>query len=149
MNSPATSPEATAPTAAPPCYTYHCRRCRMFLFRDRHRLLHDPVEGSGKHFKYHRPGPLEISSSSPSSLPSCSGYFLDPDQSPWVALESREAVAVGAEVEPDTIYCPNPQCHAKLGTQSWTGSQCSCGAWVTPAFRIQAKAVDRFVAAEP
>lgn len=43
-------------------------------------------------------------------------------------------------VDPDTIYCPH--CSCKIGTQNWIGSQCSCAAWVTPAFKVHAKSVD-------
>lgn len=45
-------------------------------------------------------------------------------------------------VDPDTIYCPNARCRAKIGAQSWIGSQCSCGAWVTPSFKVHISKVD-------
>ncbi|KPA77684.1 hypothetical protein ABB37_07021 [Leptomonas pyrrhocoris] len=138
-----------------PLRTYFaCRRCRMKLFDAQDVVPHDPGEGAKKNFKYRR-GITQLdhkaadgatvtpSSLSSSSAEACTSYFLDPDQSPWVALEIRAANATGAVVEPDTIYCPNVRCRAKLGTQSWTGSRCSCGAWVAPAFRIHARVVDR------
>ena len=57
---------------------------------------------------------------------------------------SAETVRVGDFVpELDTVYCPNTRCRAKIGAQSWIGSQCSCGAWVTPSFKIHAKCVDK------
>jgi dual specificity phosphatase 12 len=126
---------------------YTCRRCRSKLFTAADVVPHDPVDGAKKSFKYRRGGPLVDSKATEgATVPAaelCTSYFLDPDASPWVAEDIREANAAGAVVEPDTIYCPNARCRAKLGTQSWTGSQCSCGTWVTPAFRIHARAVDK------
>lgn len=144
------SPTAEPATAAHVFFT--CRRCRTKLFDAAEPVPHDPGDGARKSFKYRRGGPQTevgelVASTGPSTTggaeETCTSYFLDPDQSPWVAEDIREANASGAVVEPDTIYCPNPRCRAKLGTQSWTGSQCSCGAWIAPAFRIHARAVDK------
>lgn len=38
------------------------------------------------------------------------------------------------------IACP--KCRGKLGLICWTGSQCSCGAWITPAFQFTNSKVD-------
>lgn len=38
------------------------------------------------------------------------------------------------------IHCP--KCDAKLGSFDWSGSMCSCGAWITPAFHIVKSKVD-------
>eukprot|EP01052_Picozoa_sp_SAG31_P068706 SAG31_NODE_27515_length_425_cov_0.496933_1_plen_85_part_10 len=37
------------------------------------------------------------------------------------------------------LNCP---CGAKLGSYNWSGAQCSCGAWVSPAFQINTVRVD-------
>ncbi|KPI85659.1 hypothetical protein ABL78_5280 [Leptomonas seymouri] len=146
------TPEATLSPPlppAPPRTYFTCRRCRTTLFSAQDIVPHDPGDGAKKTFKYRRGGPqhdAEAAGGVPSDFSyvgACTSYFLDPDQSPWVADELREANATGAVVEPDTIYCPNVRCRANLGTQSWTGSQCSCGSWVTPGFRIRARAVDK------
>lgn len=34
------------------------------------------------------------------------------------------------------------KCNSKIGQWSWTGLQCSCGAWVVPAFQITKTKVD-------
>lgn len=138
----------TAPPVAVCAYSYACRRCRLHLFDDTALVPHDPLDGIKKNFKFRRGGPQNgeggaASAGETAPVEACTSLFLDPDTTPWVAEEIREANADGAAVEPDTIYCPNPRCRAKLGTQSWTGSQCSCGAWITPAFRIHARAVDK------
>ncbi|CBZ24281.1 conserved hypothetical protein [Leishmania mexicana MHOM/GT/2001/U1103] len=137
-------------------YYYACRHCRLRLFDAAEVLTHDPQKGANKTFKFRRGGPLQsdgalgnVSSGPLSPAELCTSLFLDPDQTPWVAEDIREANSSGAVVQPDTIYCRNPRCHAKLGMQSWTGSQCSCGAWITPAFRIHTRAVDKMLDATP
>ncbi|AIN96040.1 hypothetical protein LPMP_091250 [Leishmania panamensis] len=137
-------------------YYYACRHCRVHLFDAAEVLPHDPREGARKTFKFRRGGPSQGDgelSGEPSGAFStaglCTSLFLDPDQTPWVTEDMREASKRGAVVKPDTIYCRNPLCRAKLGTQSWTGSQCSCGAWITPAFRIHARVVDRMLYSAP
>ncbi|KAG5510625.1 hypothetical protein JKF63_06923 [Porcisia hertigi] len=131
---------------------YACRRCRVRLFDAAEVLPHDPPQGGGvggskKTFRFRRGCPSQRDGA-PGDASPCTSLFLDPDQTPWVAEGIREANSSGAVVEPDTVYCRNPRCRAKLGTQSWTGSQCSCGAWITPAFRIHARAVDKVLAPE-
>lgn len=122
----------------PRSYRYTCRMCRGLLFTDADLVPHEPPSDSTKQkgFKYRR-GIADDGEAS-----ACTSYFLDPDSSPWVAEESRAGGSgSGAEVAPDTIYCP--KCSAKVGTQSWTGTQCSCGTWVVPAFKIMHKSVDK------
>ena len=40
------------------------------------------------------------------------------------------------------LKCPVPECKAKLGDAIWSGSKCSCGYWVAPAFQIHKAKVD-------
>lgn len=40
------------------------------------------------------------------------------------------------------LLCPNMRCKAKLGSKQWQGTQCSCGAWVTPAFKVLLSKID-------
>ncbi|OAV93069.1 hypothetical protein PTTG_27418 [Puccinia triticina 1-1 BBBD Race 1] len=40
------------------------------------------------------------------------------------------------------LICPGLHCAAKLRSFDWAGSQCSCGAWITPAFQILRSKVD-------
>lgn len=39
------------------------------------------------------------------------------------------------------INCPN--CSCKLGEYNWSGRQCSCGKFVTPAFQMHSSAVEK------
>lgn len=142
-----------------PEHLFCCRRCREVLFTDLELVRHSSSKnakgnkgfrkgargggGSGSREEEEDTDEVEERSAG------CTSYFLDPDVTPWVAEESRHVAATmgdGVGVLPDTVYCKNSKCGAKLGTQSWTGAQCSCGAWVTPAFRVLCKTVDRLPA---
>jgi dual specificity phosphatase 12 len=68
------------------------------------------------------------------SSPSCSSYFTEPLS--WMSNQLEEGQLGGK------LVCPNKKCGAKLGSFDWAGSQCSCGAWVTPGFSILASKVD-------
>lgn len=151
MDSNATTDGSAPPASAPNTFAYHCRMCRVRLFTSHEVVPHESNPNKGKAFK--------TGAKVGSAETSCTSAFLDPDQTPWVAEESRAHVAQlqserkgtqnasvqakEAEVgDLDTIYCF--QCRAKLGGRSWTGAQCSCGAWITPAFRIALSRVDQF-----
>lgn len=43
-------------------------------------------------------------------------------------------------VKEGTIGCP--KCRGKVGNFSWIGIQCSCGAWMAPAFAFSRSKVD-------
>lgn len=120
---------------------YSCRLCRAVLFHEEDLLRHDSTKDAKGNKGFRR---RWTDGDGRSAV--CTSYFLDPERTPWVVDESREATAAGAEeVSSDTIYCPTVGCHAKVGSRSWTGVQCSCGAWVTPAFKVLGKAVDRML----
>ncbi|KAH7104072.1 protein-tyrosine phosphatase-like protein [Auriculariales sp. MPI-PUGE-AT-0066] len=75
----------------------------------------------------------------PMIQPRCSGYFLDPQQIPWL---QAQAEAVEGEVE-GKVSCPNTECRAKIGNWSWVGVRCSCGGWVVPGFCLARAKVDQ------
>ena len=61
----------------------------------------------------------------------CSSYFIEPME--WIhALQDGQLEG--------RVDCPN--CMAKLGQYNWSGAQCSCGRWITPAFMLHRKQVD-------
>jgi len=41
------------------------------------------------------------------------------------------------------LLCPGPKCGTRLGGWNWSGSQCSCGTWVTPSIFLVASRLDR------
>ncbi|CBH18376.1 hypothetical protein, conserved [Trypanosoma brucei gambiense DAL972] len=125
-------------------FVYACRLCRRIFFTHEEIMPHSADSSSKGPKAFGRRGaPKQQSDQQNAGV--CTSYFLNPDVSIWVAAESREAhcESGGTSVLPDTVYCPNNSCSAKIGTQSWVGSQCSCGVWVTPAFKIHGRAVDK------
>jgi dual specificity phosphatase 12 len=115
----------------PTNFSYQCRRCRAALFTTGECLPHDASVGR-KAFKGARWAGVE------EVVPPCTSLFLDPDVAPtWVVECCFDSDVTGSA---DTIYCPF--CDCKIGQGCWSGSQCSCGTWVTPAFKIHAKCVD-------
>ncbi|CAH0521097.1 unnamed protein product [Peronospora belbahrii] len=65
----------------------------------------------------------------------CSSYFLDETLS-WM----DEALLAKGK-----IRCPTAKCQSRLGGLQWSGSQCSCGTWVTPSIKITKSRVDTVV----
>ena len=122
---------------------YHCRMCRMFLFSEQDLVTHEPREDRQHAFR---------NKHGANGKNKCTSFFLDPDTTPWVSEDSRTAIASsggGAKDavvgDLDTLHCPNEKCRTKLGGVSWTGSQCSCGGWVTPSFRVSISRTDQFI----
>lgn len=63
----------------------------------------------------------------------CSSLFLE-EVLPWM---DEDLLAEGK------IHCPTAKCHSRLGALQWSGSQCSCGTWVTPSIKITKSRVDQ------
>ena len=69
----------------------------------------------------------------PAPAAKCTSFFLDA-LPPWMAA----SLAAGGAVE-GKLLC---ECGAKFGSFDWAGTQCSCGAWVTPAIQVPMSKVD-------
>ncbi|KAI9271728.1 protein-tyrosine phosphatase-like protein [Phascolomyces articulosus] len=127
-----------------------CKKCRYVLVNKEHILDHEPGKGQ-QAFAYTKRN-TDIQSSTPSSAVSpdihqqplnpllarlgtsnnnCSSYFIEPME--WIH------VLQDSQIE-GRIDCPN--CMSKLGQYNWSGAQCSCGRWITPAFMLHRKQVD-------
>ncbi|KAG0324810.1 dual specificity phosphatase 12 [Dissophora globulifera] len=134
------SPAATTGRPLPPL---KCKKCRRALVSRESVVSHMPGEGQNA-FQYRkRDGTLHISQAIQSdanaassgnivnthSNNACQSYFVEPVE--WIqglhALEGK-------------VSCP--KCDSKLGTFNWSGEQCSCGTWVTPAFMLHKGKVD-------
>ncbi|KAE9586305.1 putative phosphoric monoester hydrolase [Lupinus albus] len=88
---------------------------------------HTPGEGETS-FEYKRRSGNPFDNSNESE---CSSVFIEP-------LRWMKAVEEGA-LE-GKLSCT--QCDARLGYFNWTGIQCSCGSWITPAFQLHKGRVD-------
>lgn len=97
---------------------YSCMVCGSFLFTDSEVEKHTPTQ---KDFDRRGGQILQCSSVFISSLPK----FMD-----------------DSKVTENTVKIACPKCGGKLGLISWTGSQCSCGAWITPAIQFINSKID-------
>ncbi|EGD75506.1 hypothetical protein PTSG_06578 [Salpingoeca rosetta] len=105
-----------------------CRKCRRVVFHGRNLLEHTPGEGQIS-FRYRR-------RDMHAQQDLCSSVFAEPMA--WMN-EVVDGVVEGK------ITCP--KCQYRLGSFNWSGAQCSCGAWITPAFQVHKNRVDIGIAA--
>lgn len=102
-----------------PMEVFACRMCRAELFKSTDFETH--TSAAAKRFEKRAP--------QREPQLACSSYFLTP--APWMGEMNEQN---------GKLYCPKCQC--KLGEYTWSGSQCSCGRFVTPGFRIPKSNVD-------
>ncbi|KAI9497137.1 protein-tyrosine phosphatase-like protein [Zychaea mexicana] len=128
-----------------------CKKCRYVLVNKEHILDHQPGKGQQAFAYTKRNADLNITSAAVTPTAhhqqqqmlnpllaslgaannNCSSYFIEPME--WTA------VLQDGHIE-GRIDCP--KCMAKLGQYNWSGAQCSCGRWITPAFMLHRKQVD-------
>jgi dual specificity phosphatase 12 len=141
---------------------YSCAKCRAPLFTSKDIIPHDP-NADHKQFQKNK-------HSYSGKGNACTSLFVDHDRVFWVKDEADKQKALEAaarkklreengEGEDDEwsyhqhsskteaddekdLLCPNAKCKAKLGSKQWQGTQCSCGAWVTPAFKVLTAKID-------
>eukprot|EP00039_Didymoeca_costata_P030853 m.31741 g.31741 ORF g.31741 m.31741 type:complete len:304 (-) comp8344_c0_seq1:1473-2384(-) len=107
-----------------------CRKCRRRLVTEKSFLDHS--EGTGQLSFRWKKRDKELEKSL--DAPVCTSLFIEPME--WM----RPCLQEGQLQE--KLLCPNEKCKARLGTYNWSGQQCSCGAWITPAFKIVRAKVD-------
>ena len=109
--------------AAAPRVAYRCAKCRQHLFSELQLTTHEPNVGQ-RAFRHRK------RDSGPEAAVGCSSFFL-----------CEEAMLGPAFSQVDgKLACP--KCTARLGSYTWSGMQCSCGAWVAPAFQVVKSKVD-------
>ncbi|RDD45398.1 Dual specificity protein phosphatase 12 [Trichoplax sp. H2] len=108
---------------------YKCRKCRSLLYSENNILTHSIGTGQGA-FKWRKRN-AKNNNNQQHDVSVCSSYFIQP--LPWM-----ESVIVG-NVE-GKLSCP--KCSNRIGSFNWAGSQCSCGAWITPSFQIHRNKID-------
>ncbi|KAK5815924.1 protein-tyrosine phosphatase-like protein [Linnemannia elongata] len=128
---------ATAMTAGIQQGPLKCKKCRRALVARDSVVTHTPGQGQASFGYRKRDATLHISEAvqsdiskiTPKAATVCQSYFIEPVE--WIqelhGLEGK-------------ISCP--KCDSKLGTFNWSGEQCSCGTWVTPAFMMHKGKVD-------
>ncbi|KAF2069722.1 hypothetical protein CYY_008963 [Polysphondylium violaceum] len=108
-------------------YRYCCRGCSKELFLDYDILDHE--QGSGQTaFKWNK---RDHHDQNKKDDIICTSFFLGEIN---FVLEQTYSGMDGK------LNCDN--CKEKLGSWSWSGEQCSCGAWIAPSFQIPKTRID-------
>ncbi|XP_020101287.1 dual specificity protein phosphatase 12-like [Ananas comosus] len=119
---------ADAPKESEQKTAYRCKKCRRIVALEENVVSHVPGEGETS-FEWHK-----RKSGNPFNRfqeKECSSFFVEP-------LKWMTSVKDGAlEGKLSCIHCD-----ARLGYFNWSGIQCSCGSWITPAFQIHKSKVD-------
>ncbi|PON43607.1 Dual specificity phosphatase [Trema orientale] len=107
---------------------YRCKKCRRVVALQSNVVDHIPGEGETS-FDWHK-----RKSGNPfnkSEETECSSIFVEPLQ--WMTAVEEGALE-------GKLSCAH--CEARLGYFNWSGIQCSCGSWITPAFQLHKSRVD-------
>ena len=111
----------------PAAGTVRCRMCRRLVAATEHIVAHERGAGAGA-FDPRKRG----KGATPHRAAACSSIFVEPLA--WMAPALENMAPEGK------LMCP--KCAGRLGSFCWAGAQCSCGAWVVPAFQLHAARVD-------
>ncbi|XP_027070862.1 uncharacterized protein [Coffea arabica] len=107
---------------------YRCKKCRRVVALQENVVNHLPGEGETS-FEWNK-----RRSGNPFNKPEdneCSSIFVEPLG--WMTIVEEGALE-------GKLLCA--KCEARLGYFNWSGIQCSCGSWITPAFQIHKSRVD-------
>ncbi|KAK3139266.1 hypothetical protein QOZ80_5AG0380460 [Eleusine coracana subsp. coracana] len=106
---------------------YRCKKCRRIIAVQDNVISHIPGEGESC-FNWNR---RKSGGPSNNKEQNCSSLFIEPLK--WMTPVEEGAL----EGKLSCIHCG-----ARLGYFNWSGIQCNCGSWVTPAFQISKSKVD-------
>ncbi|KAJ1278802.1 hypothetical protein BS78_04G106900 [Paspalum vaginatum] len=109
-----------------PGIIYRCKKCRRMLATQEFVVTHE-VGAGGKSFK----GAKKFNIDEDDQKPECPCIFVEPMK--WMQTVEEGYVA-------NKLFCMG--CKARLGQFNWAGMQCSCGAWVIPAFQLTKSKID-------
>ncbi|GKU94415.1 hypothetical protein SLEP1_g7913 [Rubroshorea leprosula] len=111
-----------------PQVIYRCKKCRRIVAAEDNIVPHERGKGE-QCFKWKkRSGNPWDTEKEPAE---CSSIFVEP-------LKWMQTVQEGFVEE--KLQCMG--CKARLGSFNWAGMQCSCGAWVNPAFQLHKGRLD-------
>ncbi|CAA0812841.1 Probable inactive dual specificity protein phosphatase-like [Striga hermonthica] len=112
--------------ARPNTPAYRCKKCRRLVALKENVVDHVPGEGETCFNWRKRSGTFSRSEDD-----ECSSIFIEP----LCWMKSVEEGGLEGK-----LSCIN--CEARLGYFNWSGIQCSCGSWITPAFQLHKSRVD-------
>lgn len=107
---------------------YRCKKCRRVVAVQENIVDHSPGEGLSA-FQWHKRNGGNTFSK-PDDF-GCSSIFVEP-------LKWMKTVEEGAME--GKLLCAH--CDARLGYFNWSGIQCNCGSWITPAFQLHKSRMD-------
>ena len=110
---------------SPPSVVYRCQKCRVRLFSSDVLEAHEPGGGEQAFSRRQRSGGNGGGGGAEGAL------FLQSDAAEALSMVEGK------------LACP--KCATRLGSFNWSGAQCSCGAWVTPAVQVVRSRVDEWV----
>ncbi|KAL9232637.1 hypothetical protein vseg_007723 [Gypsophila vaccaria] len=118
---------------SPDCHSkmnvaYRCKKCRRVVALQENIVDHVPGEGMTA-FQWHKRNGGNCFSK-PDDF-GCTSIFVEP-------LKWMKTVEEGG-IE-GKLSCAH--CDARLGYFNWSGSQCNCGSWITPAFQLHKSRMD-------
>ncbi|KAM0940975.1 putative phosphoric monoester hydrolase [Dioscorea sansibarensis] len=121
-------PEGGASKEVQPTKAFRCRKCRRIIALEENVINHEPGEGETC-FNWHKRKSSRNYDRSDETQ--CSSIFVEPLK--WMTTVEEGALE-------GKLLCIH--CEARLGYFNWSGIQCSCGSWITPAFQIHKSKVD-------
>ncbi|KAF4364620.1 hypothetical protein CsatB_019727 [Cannabis sativa] len=107
---------------------YRCKKCRRVVALQDNVVDHVPGEGEASFNWQKRKSGNPFNKS---EEPECSSIFVEPLQ--WMTAVEEGALE-------GKLSCAH--CDGRLGYFNWSGIQCSCGSWITPAFQLHKSRVD-------
>ncbi|XP_043719856.1 dual specificity protein phosphatase 12-like [Telopea speciosissima] len=107
---------------------YRCKKCRRVVALEDNVVSHIPGEGETSfEWKKRKSGnPFNKFDEH-----ECSSVFVEPLR--WMTTVEEGGME-------GKLSCAH--CESRLGYFNWSGIQCSCGSWITPAFQIHKSRVD-------
>ena len=108
---------------------YLCSKCRTVLFTEADILPHKAKQSHVNNFT-HKSGQYI-------NYQQCTSYFTEP--LPWCTQSINSNTDQYQSIE-HKINCY--KCKSRIGTCNWSGTQCSCGQWIVPAFQFVKSKVD-------
>ncbi|XP_019084391.1 PREDICTED: probable inactive dual specificity protein phosphatase-like At4g18593 [Camelina sativa] len=110
---------------------YQCKKCRRVLLCQEQVIEHTPGEADSEFDDMFKNMFGEVNKN-PGEVNQCTSIFVEPLS--WMNEAMEDDVSEGK------LLCP--KCQAKVGSFDWSGSYCSCGSKIVPAFQLQMSSVD-------
>ncbi|CAE6086256.1 unnamed protein product [Arabidopsis arenosa] len=112
--------------------TYECKKCKRVLLFQEQVIDHTPGEADSEFDDMFKNMIGEVHKNPGDHQNQCTSIFVEPLS--WMNSAMENDVSEGK------LSCP--KCQAKVGSFDWSGSYCSCGSKIVPAFQLQMNRVD-------